>query len=235
MAAPLKVLITNAGSRLGRGLTPELRAAGHELRLSHRSRIRTDCEFVQSQLGHGSATDRLVSGIGTIVHIPDPGPQPAAEDWIDAGTRRAYNLFLAAAEAGVGRLIYISTLDLFLPYDEEMVVGETWRPLPSTDPEQLGTYLGEFVAEEFAQEGRFACTCLRLGHLVEATEAEGQPYDPMWLELSDAARAIAAAVGRSADAPAFEILHLQSSSPRSRFRIDSARTALGFEPRHNFA
>ncbi len=45
MSAPLKVLVTNAGSR------------------------------------HGSATDRLVSGIETIVHISDPGPQPAAEDW----------------------------------------------------------------------------------------------------------------------------------------------------------
>ena len=231
----MKVLVTSAGSRLGRAVTPELLAAGHELRLSHRSRIRTGCEFAQSRLGHGSATDRLVSGIDTIVHIPDPGPQPSAEDWIDAGTRCACNLFSAAAAAGVGRVIYISTLDLFLAYDEDMVVGETWRPLPSTDPEQLGIYLGEFVAEEFAQEGRFRYTCLRLGHLVEAAEAGGQPYDPMWLELSDAARAIAAAAGRSAEAPAFEILHVQSSSPRARFRIDAARAALGFEPRHNFA
>ena len=231
----MKVLVTSAGSRPGRAVTRELQAAGHELRLSHRSRIRTDCEFSQSRLGHGHASDRLVSGIETIVHIPDPGPQPTAEDWIDTGTRCAYNLFLAAAAAGVGRVIYLSTLDLFLDYDEDMVVGETWRPLPSTDPEQLGIYLGEFIAEEFAQEGRFGYTCLRLGHLVEACEAEGQPYDPMWLELSDAARAVAAAVGRSVDAPAFEILHVQSSSPRARFRIDSARAALGFEPRHNFS
>ena len=231
----MKVLVTGAGSRLGRALAPELRASGHELRLSHRSRIRTGCEFAQSQLGHGSATDRLVSGVETIVHIPDPGPRPSPEAWIDAGTRCAYNLFRAAARAGVGRVIYISSLDFFLPYDEDMAVGETWRPLPSTDPEQLGIYLGEFIAEEFAQERRFGYTCLRLGHLVEAAEAVGQPYDPMWLELSDAARAIAAAAGRAADAPAFEILHVQSSSPGSRFRIDAARDALGFEPRHNFA
>ena len=231
----MKVLVTGAGSRLGRALETELRAAGRELRLSHRSRIRTGCEFAQSRLGHGGATDRLVSGVETIVHIPDPGPRPSPEDWIDAGSRCAYNLFRAAAKAGVGRVIYISTLDLFLPYDEDMAVGETWRPLPSTDPEQLGIYLGEFVAEEFAQERRFGYTCLRLGHLVEAAEAGGQPFDPMWLELSDAARAVAAAVGRAAEAPAFEILHVQSSSPRARFRIDAARAALGFEPRHNFA
>ena len=232
---PLKVLVTSAGSRLGRAVTRELQAAGHQLRLTHGSRIRTGCEFMQSQLGHGRSTDRLVSGIGTIVHIPDPGPQPAPEDWIEAGTRRAYNLFSAAVSAGVGRVVYISTLDLFLPYDEDMVVGETWRPLPSTDPEQLGIYLGEFIAEEFAQERRLACTCLRLGRLVEASEAEGQPYDPMWLELSDAARAVSAAVTRSAEAPVFEIFHVQSSSPQARFRIDSARAALGFEPRHNFS
>lgn len=220
---------------MGRAAAEAIGAADHKLRLTHPTHIGADADFVQSQLGHGIATNQLVDDIDVVLHIPNPGTNPTPADWIDAGTRRTYNLFLAAAEAGVQRIIYISTLDLFTPYDENMVVSESWRPLPSTDPKQMGVYLGEFVGEEFAQEQRLAFTCLRLGHLIEASEADAKPYDSMWLALSDAATAIAAAVDRSSEAPSFQILHVQSSSPRSRFRIDAARTALGFDPQHNFA
>lgn len=230
----MHVLITSAGSRLGRVAAQAINVSGHSVRLTHHSRFRSDYEVVQSQLGHGKATDRLVKDIDVVVHIPDPGPNPTSAAWIDAGTRRSYNLYTAAVNAGVQRLIYISTLDLFTRYDEDMVVSESWRPLPSTDSEQMGIYLGEFVGEEFAQEKRLAVTFLRLGHLVKARNAKKESYDPMWLEFSDAAQAITAAVDRSGDMSIFQIFHVQSASPKARFRIEAARSALDFNPKHNF-
>ena len=231
----MSVLITGAGTPLGRAATDALATSGHSLRLTHRSSIRNPGHpFEQSRLGHGRASDRLVEGIDVVVHIPDAGRNPSSTDHVDSSTRCTYNLLTAASEAGVRCVLYISTLDLFLPYEEDMSVRETWRPLPSTEPGIMAAYLGEFIAEEFAQEQRFSYTCLRLGHLVTADEAAGQPYDPMWLELTDAARAIAAAVDNR-DGQRFEIFHVQSSSPRSRFNIDKARSALGFEPQWDFA
>ena len=232
----MDVLITGAASPLGKALVERLSASSpHRLRLTDRTRLDTRFDFRQSRLGHGAATRDLVEGVDAVVHNPHPGraSPPSPADWLDACTRCTYNLFTAAAEAGVRRVIYLSTLDLFLPYDEDMVVTESWRPRPSTDPAVMAPYLGEFIAEEFCQEGGFDLVCLRLGHVVERREVEGQPYDPLWLDVDDAAGAIAAAL--EADLSRFEILHLQSVSPRSRFGVERARRALGFEPAVDFS
>lgn len=232
----MDILITGAASLLGKALAERLSASSsHRLRLTDRTRLRTRFDFRQSKLGHGAATDDLVEGVDTIVHNPDPGKAsaPSPADWLDACTRCTYNLFAAAAEAGVRRVIYLSSLDLFLPYDEDMAVTENWRPRPTTDPAVMAPYLGEFIAEEFCQEGDFSLVCLRLGHVVERREVEGQPYDPLWLDVEDAAAAIAAAL--DADLRRFEILHLQSVSPRSRFGVERARRSLGFEPAVDFS
>ena len=122
-------------------------------------------------LGEGAKAHRLIGG------LPAGAKEQHPADWIDACTRCTYNLFTAAAEAGVRRVIYLSSLDLFLPYDEDMVVNERWRPRPTTEPAVMAPYLGEFIAEEFCLEGGFDLVCLRLGHLVEHREVEEQQRD----------------------------------------------------------
>ena len=232
----MDILITGAASPLGSALVERLSAfTAHRLRLADRIPLDTRLDFRQSGLDHGENTRDLVKGVDTVVHNPSPGKGAAASpaDWIDACTRCTYNLFTAAAEAGVRRVIYLSSLDLFLPYDEDMVVNENWRPRPTTEPAVMAPYLGEFIAEEFCLKGGFDLVCLRLGHLVEHREVEGQPYDPLWLDVGDAAGAIAAAL--DADLPHFAVLHLQSVSARSRFSVEQARQALGFEPAVDFS
>ena len=209
-------------------------SARHRLRLTDRARFVTQCgEFVQSQLGHGKGTADLVADIDTIIHDHSPGGSAEAADWLDACTRRTYNLFTAASEAAVRQVIYISTLDLLAPYAEDLAVTEAYRPLPSTDCLVMGPHLGEFVAREFCQLQAFRLVCLRLGHLVSSDDIGDASFDPMWLDVSDAARGIAAAV--DAELRPFDVIHLQSVSARARFGVDKARSALGFEPVVDFA
>ena len=228
----MNLLITNAASPLGQALADGLKSS-HQLRLSARVPLDTDLEFVHSDLDHDPSTDELVAGVDTIIHQPEPSPGlNSSAAWIDACTRCTYNLLLAASSAAVRQVIYLSTLDLFLPCDQDMTVNERWQPRPSCEPETLGPYMGEFIAQEFAHSHALNLLCLRLGHTIAAEDARGRDYDPMWIDFRDVVRAVEAALQK--ELPRYQILHLQSESARTRFGINSAKNTLDFEPQFNF-
>lgn len=214
----MRVLITGAGSAAGRAVTAELRRRRHRLRLTDRRRLRTDLEFVQSRLGHTRATDALLEGMKAVVHIPGPpGAGAEAADWIDACTRCTYNVLTAAVRAGVERCVYLSTLDLFAAYDEDLRVTPEWRPRPTTEPEVMAPGLGEFVAREFAQTKQISLTVVRLGHLAE-DGASGEP-DPMAVDPREAGEAVASAV--EAAGRGYGLLHVQGEFEGARFNRGS--------------
>ncbi len=213
----MRVLVTGAGSALGRAITAELRRRRHRLRLTDRRRLRTDLEFVQSRLGHTRATDELVQGMKAVVHVPaPPGAGAEAAEWIDACTRCTYNLLTAASAAGVEHCVYVSTLDLFAAYDEDLRVTPEWRPRPTTEPEVIAPGLGEFVAREFAQTKQIGLTVLRLGHLVEADDEPS----PMAVQAGEAGDAVASAV-ESGHPVGYRVLHVQGEFEGARFRSGS--------------
>jgi nucleoside-diphosphate-sugar epimerase len=211
----VKILLTGAASDLGRAATVELRRRRHRLRLTDRRRLRTDHDFVQSQLGHSHQTDRLLAGMKAVVHIPGPGKADADAAWIDTCTRCTYNLLVAAVDAGVEHVIYVSSLDPFTAYDPDFLVGPGWRPLPTTAPEMMAPYLGEFIAEEFAQTGQIRLTTLRLGHLVdEDTVGPADPLDALAIDPRDAAAGIAACLDEVPED--FRLVHLQGDFEGAR-------------------
>ena len=131
------------------------------------------------------------------------------------------------------------TLDLFLPYQDDMTVSENWKPLPTTDPAQLSAHLAEFTAREFAHSHAFDLVVLRLGHVVHADNVKGQNYDPMWLDERDAVQAIDLVLQKRSALDRrhhrnYHVLHLQSVSPRARFSSDRICDTLDFKPQYNF-
>ena len=100
--------------------------------------------------------DALLSGVEAVVHV-DPFRSSGASthdfDWLDRCTRLTYNLLWASAQARVGRVVLLSTMDLFKALDSSLAVDEGWRPQPDTSAAQLGCHLSEFVAREFAEAG----------------------------------------------------------------------------------
>ena len=225
----MRVLITNAATSLGQALADSLGDA-HQVSL-------TDPEprfGIQSDLGHGPETDALVKDIDIVVHL---AYAPRAGDgeitWLDRNTRGTYNLLWAAAAAEVEHVVLLSTLDLFVPYEEDLTVDETWKPLPSCAPAVLGAHLAEFTAREFAHSHELRITIARLGHLVRAEEVADQAYDPMWLDERDAAQAVGQLVQKG-PAGQYRAIHIQSAGTRARFSVERAQSHLSFDPQYNF-
>ena len=72
----------------------------------------------------------------------------------------------------------------------------------------MAKYLGELVCREFARESNISVICLRLGKLVLEEEARGKPFDPMWLDIRDAAQAFSLALKTGDGRGGYNIFHI---------------------------
>ena len=135
----MRVLLSPGGERAG--ADPARRA--DRSRRGARCRSGDRCGVGGTDLGHrvrrGGAGGAAGPGLGSAGPIRRPS--------LDRATRLAYDLMSAAAESGVRRCVYLSSLRLLAGYPAHHTVTEGWRPLPpSDDAALLGCHLGEQIA-----------------------------------------------------------------------------------------
>jgi uronate dehydrogenase len=224
---PKPLLITSAGSRLAQSLAAGLKDK-YPIRMTERAPVKTEHEFMECALSHDAATNDIVRGVDAIVHVAEPMPEDTADQQVDLLTRCTYNLLTSAAAEAVPRVVLLSTLEVMTGYDAKLTVTETWRPRPSIEPRVLAKHLGEYTSREFAREGRTNIVVLRLGKVVRAEDVKGQPFDPLWVEERDVAHAVSCAL--AATLQRWQIFHIQPDSPKARFAVTRAKTALRYQP-----
>ena len=226
----MRILVTGGASQLSQRLAASLHG-DHHVRLTERREVAieaTGFDFVRSDLGHDEATNELLKGMDAVIHSGEADPSANESDQLDAAMRCTYNLLWAAAEEGVSRLIYLSSLRILEKYGEGLVVTERWRPIPATDVPTLCYHLGEYVCREFARESKISVVCLRLGDLSWNDGEPGAASSSM-LYFDDAAQAVQGAL-RTPAKPGWSIFHIQSVVPNARYRIEVARESLGYNP-----
>lgn len=137
---PTTALVTGATGTLGRILLPTLCQAGVHVRaMSRRPGSHPTADWAVADLGSGEGLAAAVTGVDAVVHLasaPNQGRRTAEVDV--AGTRR---LAVAAAEAGVRHLVYVS------------IVG--------VDRVPLGYYRIKLAAEAEVSRGAVPWTVLR--------------------------------------------------------------------------
>jgi uronate dehydrogenase len=229
----VKLLVTSAAEALPARLARVL-AASHEVVLTGRKADPRAPGLVVCDLGHDSTTEDLVQGVDAIIHWGGTDPEASAADRLDEATYCTYNLLRAATDAGVPRVVYLSSLSLMHSYPEEYTVTERWRPEPTTSLDDLSCHLGEYVCREYAREQRLAVVCLRLGDIVW----DGEPASSSSLLVEDAVKAVELALTSTVtddfrwtllpDPFDWQLYHVQSAVPGARFATSNARTRLGF-------
>jgi nucleoside-diphosphate-sugar epimerase len=242
----MDVLITGAASRLGRAVAAEL-APDHRLHLIDGAPPEPGSgdQWLQVSLLDPDAVGRAVQGVEAVIHTGElpagPAGDPIAREHLllDWATRGTHVLCKAAVEAGIRRLVYGSTLEIFSAYPDDVYLSELWKPQPTPETTSMSRYLGELTCREFVRDYPVGITALRLGRLVLEEEVEGQPPDLMWVDLRDAAKAFRCALGRDASrelwwSRRWALYHIAAAIPNPKFLIDQAR-GMGYEPQHNFA
>ncbi len=170
---------------------------------------------------HDEATDALVANMDAIVHLVAPLALDDERTAIDFATRQTYNLLRSlsqneGSEAGVPRVVLLSTLELMDAYDPAYRVDERFRPLPTTEPHLLAAHLAEYTTREFAREHKLAVAVLRVGDIGGATVARAVERALLYLQQDET--------------PRWSIFHLAPEVDNPRFPIEKAKSQLGYQP-----
>jgi UDP-glucose 4-epimerase len=139
-----RVLVTGASGFIGQALVPALLSRGHAVRAASRGKpaFASPVEAVAhgdlrgGGFGDGSAWLPLVKDVDAVVHlagIAHTGPGVSAQDYDRVNHCATVGLAAAAATAGVGRLVFVSTIRAQTGPSSGRVLTEDDPPAP-TDP-----------------------------------------------------------------------------------------------------
>ena len=215
----MKILIRNGDWWLGEQLTERLTSDGHTV----------ETITYDTEIGHDEATDELVKGADAIIAFGYV-KEADAPTQIDCSTRQLYNLLFAASNAGTKRCIYVSSLELFSDYEENLTVTEKWRSLPPSDNSALlACHLGEIVCKEFARDRLVQTATVRLGFPIVKgdTEAAKAAGETAAISADEAVEAIRLAL-ISDKLSQWQDIHVQSAVENQRFLMHAAHDLLAF-------
>jgi nucleoside-diphosphate-sugar epimerase len=228
---------------LVRRRAPSARLPGEQIRL-----IPDDHLFV-ADLGDPAALQQAMDGMDAIVHMAaEPNGDAPWESILANNIVGAYNVFEACRLAGVKRLVYASTLQIFMGYMagapvEALGRGEAPELPPGgmpvftheSLPRPLNYYgtskiWGESMAFMYAHLHDMSCIVLRVG-MVEAVEPPpAYPFGVFgWCSQRDIAQLGELCVA-APDPLRFDIFHGLSDNAYNFADIQHARDVLGYAP-----
>jgi nucleoside-diphosphate-sugar epimerase len=185
-------------------------------------------------------------GVDVVVHLAaiarGDAPWP---DILNTNIRGTYNVFEAAREAGVARVIFassgatVSGCERESPY-ADLAAGRydavtAWPMLTHASPlRPAGIYgaskvWGEALARHYADAHGLSAICLRIG----AVNREDRPRVPREFSVWCSQRDVAQMVERAIEAPPtvrFDVFYAVSDNRWSYRDIEHARAVLGYEP-----
>lgn len=165
----MRVLVTGACGALGGPVISELESFGHEIvGLDRQGRPRgAEWEHWPADLRDILALRRAVVGIDAVVHMGAIANDRvgAADDVLGVNVGGTWNLLLACAEVGVGRVVYLSSVNSLGNFGghrpaTRLPIDDLHDRRPMT-PYQLSKHLGEEVCRAFTDMHGMTTICLR--------------------------------------------------------------------------
>jgi nucleoside-diphosphate-sugar epimerase len=209
----MRVVVTGGSGKAGRWVVSRLRETGHDVLnvdVAHDGSAHGLC--VLADLTNLGQTHEVVAGADVVVHlaaIPAPEIRPAGETFRN-NALSTYNVFSAAVDRGVGRVVWASSETVLgLPFDQPPAfapIDETHPPRPETSY-ALSKLAGEVMAEQLARRSGIPFVSLRISNIMEPSD---YPRFESWQDDARVrrwnlwgyvdARDVAAAVERSMEA-----------------------------------
>jgi nucleoside-diphosphate-sugar epimerase len=238
-----KILVTGMSGLIG-GLAGRDLATDYDVRALNRRAIEgVDC--LQADIADMAAIRPAFDGIDTVVHMAAYlGAE--LEGHLQANIRGVYNVFEAARQAGVRRVIFGSSGATVNHHEkEEPYVAMTearWADVPEDVPlidhtsalRPTGMYgaakaWGEALGRVYSEEHGLSVICIRLGRVTEEDWPRDARHAAVYLSHRDVTQMIRKCV-EAPDEIAYEIVYAVSDN-RGRFRdIEHAHKTVGYIP-----
>ncbi|MFF3321664.1 NAD-dependent epimerase/dehydratase family protein [Streptomyces sp. NPDC002889] len=233
MPAARTVLLTGAAGGIGtlmRGLLP---AYGYELRLLDANPIEGAPEAITADLADRKALREAVQGVDAILHLAGIALEASFDHILRANIEGTYNLYEAAREEGVRRVVFASSNHAvgFVPRPggEAPIAPDALIPVETRHrPDTfygLSKCFGEDLAQLYWDRHGLETVSVRIGScLMEPTSVR---MLSVWMSPGDGARLFHAALG--AEEVGHTVVYGSSANTRLWWDLSTAR-ALGYEP-----
>ncbi|WP_406167394.1 NAD-dependent epimerase/dehydratase family protein [Streptomyces sp. NBC_00996] len=233
MPAPRTVLLTGAAGGLGtlmRGLLPKY---GYQLRLLDLRPIEGEPDAIIADLSDKAALREAVRGVDAIIHLAGISLEASFEKILKANIEGTYNLYEAAREEGVRRIVFASSNHAvgFTPRPQGDAPFEDSALIPIDTPRRPDTFYGlsksfgedlaQFYWDKYGQE----TVSVRIGSCF--AEPTSVRMLSVWMSPEDGARLFHAAL--TAEGVGHTVVYGSSANARLWWDLSTAR-ALGYEP-----
>lgn len=239
MTAGAKLLtITGAAGRIGSFYRRHFgRRDGWELRLQDVREI-PEADARQTQIGNLADLEvarRAVAGAHTVLHLA-ADPSPSADfhaSLLERNIVATYNVFHAAAEAGVRRLIFASSINAVNAYPTSVQVHADKLARPGNVYGATKVW-GEALASSFVAQKKIpSVIAVRIAGVTKR-EAITRDRHPHWLSFAVTEEDLCRLFDCCLDAdPAidFAVVHGESANRFLRMELESTRKLIGYEPK----
>ncbi|NEA66085.1 NAD(P)-dependent oxidoreductase [Streptomyces sp. SID12488] len=228
MPAPRTVLLTGAAGGLGTLMRDLLPSYGYELRLFDLLPIEGEPDAITADLTDSAALREAVRGVDAVIHLAGISLESSFEKILRANIEGTYNLYEAARQEGVGRIVFASS---------NHAVGFTPRPqgadplIPVDTPRRPDTFyglsksFGEDLAQLYWDRHGLETVSVRIGSCFP--EPTSVRMLSLWMSPADGARLLHAAL--TAEEVGHTVVYGSSANTRLWWDLSTAR-ALGYAP-----
>jgi uronate dehydrogenase len=169
-----------------------------------------------------------MSGVDVAVHLAAIAHEDSFDRLVESNLRATYNVFEAARQAGVRRVVFASTSHVTGFYRRGQRIGPAAPVRPDT-MYAVTKVFGEAVGRLYADKWGLEVACVRIGAFAERPESHDAAGT--WLSPRDAVRLFSAAV--SAPGVGYVVVYGASRHRHSSWDNPGA-AALGYEALDEF-
>ncbi len=241
--AKSRVLVTGLSGLIGRAFRKQVDGR-YDLRALNRSAVEgLPCH--QADIADLGAIKPAFAGVETVVHLAAQVGNPAWEAVLRHNITGTYNVFEAAREAGVKRVVFassgaaVSGIESDKPYSD-LVAGRyegltSWPILTHLSPlRPSGLYgaskvWGEALGRHYADAHGLSVICVRLGRVHAEDRPRSAREFSVWCSQRDIARFLESCV-EAPETVRFEIFFCASRNKWGYRDFEHPRAILGWEP-----
>jgi uronate dehydrogenase len=161
-----RILLTGASGYLGTVLRPALRALSPAVRLTDVVPLKdapaSGEEYVRAELADPAQMHEAMRGVDAVVHLGGVSVEAAWEPVLQANIIGTYNVFEAARQAGVRRVVYASSHHAVGYYRRERRIGGD-EPVRPDSRYGVSKVFGEALGRMYADKYGMSVVAQRIG------------------------------------------------------------------------
>lgn len=228
------ILITGAAGRIGTFLSQHL-ALDYHLRYLDIQPIPNIDDVIVIDITDFEAVLKAMDSVDIVIHLAaNPSINQPWQDVYTSGISGTYNVFEAARQAGVQKIIYASTSHVSAGWEKKQ--QELLTPEMPIRPDCLygvGKAFGEILGRFFAEQYDICVICLRIGVFIPQPKSENLEDRSLsiWCSPQDLAQLVTSCL--KCKNLGFQIFYAVSNNTRRFFDISNAEELLGYKPQDN--